>query len=141
MKKLLYLGILLILGSCGSNVESTTTIVYVDGREVLTIKIGNLEVMAEDLKIRSKYGRGFFDFEEAKKVCENLGDGWRLPTKDELNVLYKNKDKIGGFAGISYWSSTEVDNFYAWIQDFGDGFQDGNGKVTYSLNVRAVRAF
>jgi hypothetical protein len=48
MKKLLYLGILLILGSCGSNVESTTTIVYMDGREVSTIKIDNLEV-TEDL--------------------------------------------------------------------------------------------
>ena len=140
MKKLLYLGILLILGSCGSNVESTTTIVYVDGREVLTIKIGNLEVMAEDLKIRSKYGRGFFDFEEAKKVCENLGDGWRLPTKDELNVLYKNKDKIGGFAGISYWSSTEFSPTNAWDQSFGSGYQDyGSKNANYS--VRAVRAF
>lgn len=32
------------------------------------------------------------------KKGADLGDGWRLPTKDELNVLYENKDKIGGFA-------------------------------------------
>ena len=140
MKKLLYLGILLILGSCGSNVESTTTIVYVDGRAVLTIKIGNLEVMAEDPKRTSKY-RGFFDFEEAKKVCENLGDGWRLPTKDELNVLYKNKDKIGGFAGISYWSSAEYGIDYAWVQDFSDGKQKKKPKGNDYFSVRAVRAF
>jgi len=39
---------------------------------------------------------------------------WFLPSKDELNLLYQVKDKIGGFAtnlssGVSpaYWSSTQ----------------------------------
>ena len=41
------------------------------------------------------------------KACAALGGGWRLPTKDELNILYENKDKIGGFASNNYWSSTE----------------------------------
>ena len=77
MKKVLYLGIVLILVSCGSNeVESTTTNVNMDGRQVSTIQIGNLEVMTGSL--------GKMPWNEAKKACENLGDGWRLPTKDEL---------------------------------------------------------
>ena len=46
MKKVLYLGIVLMLASCGSSTLN------VDGREVSTIKIGNLEVMTEDLEGR-----------------------------------------------------------------------------------------
>ena len=73
------------------------SIVVVNGKNVSTIKIGNLEIMTEDL--------GRMDWMEATKACADLGDGWRLPTKDELNILYENKDKIGGFAYTYYWSS------------------------------------
>ena len=126
MKKLLYLGIVLILGSCGSST------VNVDGREVSTIKIGNLEVMTEDL--------GRMNWYEAKKACKNLGDGWRLPTKDELNLLFQNRGKIGGFAYFVYWSSTEFDSFNAWYQSFIERYQGFNVKNT-NFYVRAVRAF
>jgi hypothetical protein len=97
-----------------------------------TIKIGNLEVMTEDL--------GYMRWNDSKKACADLGDGWRLPTKDELNLLYENKEKIGGFANRYYWSSTESDNNFAWNQ----GFYIGNQVNFYKTNfyyVRAVRAF
>ena len=102
------------------------------GQDSKTIKIGNLEVMTEDL--------GEMKWMDAIKACENLGDGWRLPTKDELNILYENKDKIGGFAYYGYWSSTEDDNYNAWFQSFYDGYQDNSNKYLTSY-VRAVRAF
>jgi len=108
------------------------SIVVVNGKNVSTIKIGNLEIMTEDL--------GRMDWMEATKACADLGDGWRLPTKDELNILYKNKDKIGGFANFFYWSSTEGDNYDAWIQNFGNGVQYYCTKF-YATYVRAVRAF
>ena len=98
-----------------------------------TIKIGNLEVMTEDL--------GEMEWDEAMKACADLGDGWRLPTKDELNILYKNKDEIGGFEnlfGAAYWSS-KFDNDSAWLQDFGDGNQDLYFKDD-TYYVRPVRA-
>ena len=98
-----------------------------------TIKIGNLEVMTEDLE-------GRYTWDDAMKACADLGDGWRLPTKDELNLLYENKEKIGGFADNDYWSSTEDVNGDAWSQSFSDGIQyDYVEGTTYS--VRAVRAF
>ena len=127
MKKLLYLGIVLMLASCGSST------VNVDGREVSTIKIDNLEVMTEDLE-------GRYSWDDAMKACADLGDGWRLPTKDELNLLYENKEKIGGFASNYYWSSTEFDFNTAWLQNFSNGFQLYFPKL-YFPYVRAVRAF
>ena len=133
MKKILYLGIVLMFASCGANEsESESSTVNLDEREVSTIKIGNLEVMTEDL--------GDMNWDEAKKACKNLGDGWRLPTKDELNLLYENKEKIGGFANVFYWSSTEYDDYGAWGQGFSFGNQYYGSKSATSF-VRAVRAF
>ena len=125
--------------SAASN-EST---VNYNGREVSTVKIGNLEVMTEDL---GEEGDEFqepyllMDWYEAMEACADLGDGWRLPTKDELNVLYQNKDKIGGFAIVYYWSSTEDGGSSAWGQLFDDGTQ-GYGNKNGNTYVRAVRAF
>ena len=118
-----------MLGSCGSN-EST---VNVNGREVSTVKIGNLEVMTEDLGDNMTW-------DETMKAFAELRDSWRLPTKDELNVLYENKDKIGGFADYLYWSSTEGGDYDVWLQDFTSGGQYGGYKLDGG-NVRAVRAF
>ena len=128
MKRLLFITPLLFLLSCS---ESSSSTVNVDEKEVSIIKIDNLEVMTEDL--------GKMTWDEAKKACKNLGDGWRLPTKDELNVLYENKEKIGGFADHYYWSSTVDDNDIAWLQNFGVGGQSGTIK-TNPPYVRAVRA-
>ncbi len=104
------------------------------------IKIGDLEVMSEDL--------GNMNLEDAMKACADLGDGWRLPTKDELNILYENKEKIGGFTEAAmkagavnyYWSSTEFTVDMAWNQFFYDGNKSPNYK-TNAVYVRAVRAF
>lgn len=82
---------------------------------------------------------GEMTWNEAKEACTNLGDGWRLPTKDELNLIYENKDVVGGFANNVYWSSTENATNYAWLQDFSNGPQS-NASKNYPLYVRAVRA-
>jgi len=77
---------------------------------------------------------------EAKKACANLGSGWRLPTKDELNLMYKNRKKIGGFEINRFWSSTESSSTNAWGQGFYNGAQNYYPK-DYNASVRAVRAF
>jgi hypothetical protein len=97
------------------------------------IKIGKLEVAQNDFPTPMIW-------DDAKKACADLGSGWRLPTKDELNLMYLNEDKIGGFAYNFYWSSTELYLNVAWGQDFGNGGQYGFYKI-YNFNVRAVRAF
>jgi len=72
-------------------------------------------------------------------VGANFTD-WRLPTKDELNMMYLKKDAIGGFAVNYYWSSTDIGNGSAWLQNFNNGFQ-GYGYHNDTNRVRAVRAF
>jgi hypothetical protein len=75
----------------------------------------------------------------ADLVLNNYSD-WYLPSKDELNKLYINRAAIGGFSSSAYWSSSEGANFYAWFQNFLNGFQivvDKSGLY----RVRAVRAF
>ena len=92
----------------------------------------------------------------AAEICYNLTKGgysdWYLPSKDELNEMYINKNLInttsiynGGYAlNISdddeYWSSTQEGPFYSTIQRFGDGHQKGRGKSNLAC-ARAIRSF
>jgi len=80
----------------------------------------------------------------AARLCGDLTEGgysdWYLPSKDELNALYTNKEAIGGFAINVYWSSTESDDEYAWLQNFSNGDQYGYDKNS-TYYVRAVRSF
>jgi hypothetical protein len=80
----------------------------------------------------------------AAKMCSDLVLGgyndWFLPSQDELNKLFLNKLAIGGFASDTYWSSTETNNDYAWVQFIGDGNQYNISKLNTNY-VRAVRAF
>ena len=68
---------------------------------------------------------------------------WFLPSKDELNEMYKamNKTVISDATYNLFWTSSEMggDNL-ACGQWFGDGEQDNYGK-DYTCSVRAVRAF
>ena len=78
------------------------------------------------------------NWEDAMKACADLGDGWRLPNRLELLLMYNNQDELGGFALDYYWSSTEYDGFNAWVQVFYDGAQSLNDKDDDNY-VRAVR--
>ena len=89
---------------------------------------------------------GIGDWNSAKQLCDNYNEGgfsdWRLPTKDELQLIYflLHRRKVGGFANTHYWSSTEEDDNYAFRKNFNNGntFYFSKG---YDSNVRAVRAF
>ena len=65
---------------------------------------------------------------------------WRLPTKDELNLIYKQKESIGGFSTYSYWSSTQYGSASVWDQNFNGGYQNPISQEDKD-NVRAVRTF
>ena len=70
---------------------------------------------------------------------------WRLPTKNELNLLYSQKLVVGSFSTNGYWSSSEdgrTSQGYeiGWLQVFNNGTQVFSYKdLTYF--VRAIRPF
>ncbi len=97
-----------------------------------TIRIGELEIMTKDL--------GYLSFNEAYKICQDLGNGWRLPTKEELNLLYENKGMISGFKShysAFYISSTDYKDLsgFVWIK----GFERGESGCFTKDDVRYVR--
>lgn len=85
--------------------------------------------------------------------CASLGDGWYLPSKDELMLVYENRKAINdaltekGRAKMSatfHWSSSEMEEGYAWGCGFSDdGWLGGSGYNEKHVNcsVRAVAAF
>ena len=93
--------------------------------------IGNLEISQYDFPEK-------MNLADAKKACTDLGEGWRLPTKEELSFLYQKKDEIGGFAKNNYWSSSIKNSSGAWSQNFSNGFQNLIFNI-YTYNVRGVR--
>ena len=68
---------------------------------------------------------------------------WFLPSKDELNQLYENKNAIGGFGDDYYifWSSTEYGSANAWFMYFDNGFFSYDFDKSFIFFVRAFRAF
>jgi hypothetical protein len=71
---------------------------------------------------------------------------WHLPSKNELNQLYSQKDfhfTNGAvvFERGFYWSSSEFDAIVSWMQVFSGGQQDISFKNDNVLYVRPVRSF
>lgn len=95
-------------------------------------KMGKLEIAENDFPEE-------LDMMTAAKSCEDLGNGWRLPTKDELTLVSK-EDTVEKYDiwREKYWTSTEIGPYAAWMFDF-------NGSKAYKDNkyikhkVRAVK--
>lgn len=81
---------------------------------------------------------GFYPFNEAIKVVKEFGEGWRLPTKDELDLMYQYKKELSGFGAYSYWSSSEYSAYDTWAKDFRSSGQYVTDKK-YGCRVRLVR--
>ena len=77
---------------------------------------------------------------EAKKLTGSHPFDWHLPNRNELKLLYEQRNLVGDFANHLYWSSTESDSFNAWFHNFYIGNQfSGNKNLTH--RVRTVREF
>lgn len=71
----------------------------------------NFEIAPKSAEIKSNWYEAnlycmFLEVDEKK--------GWRLPTLEELNVIYDCKND---FIGSLYWSSTEYNDIGACVQD------------------------
>ena len=75
------------------------------------------------------------------KVGKTTYNDWFLPSKFELDLLYHQKAKVGGFTNSNYWSSNEYQSNSVWTQNFGNGLQHISNSEAYANAVRAVRSF
>jgi hypothetical protein len=69
--------------------------------------------------------------------------GWRLPNKDELNLLYTNARTIKSTDWIhgTYWSSTKNYSGGVWIQSFTTGIQEVWFECKYTPLIVAIKNF
>ena len=95
----------------------------------------------EQIEVYPKNLDGAYSWNDAIAACEALGDGWHLPTKEELNLLFSNKEKIDGFKEGDYWSCSEYSTTGAWGQYWhsGNPGYQFNANKTSAYYVRAVR--
>ena len=79
--------------------------------------------------------------EKGDVLQERTGD-WRLPDKEELDMMYRNLHKkgLGNFALDYYWSSSEDSSYLAWSQYFTIGIPKLKSNGT-NARVRIVRSF
>ena len=80
----------------------------------------------------------------AARICDefvlNGYSDWFLPSKDELNQMYNQRNTIGGFTSNYYWSSTQSSSTYAYYQNFSSGSQSTADK-DYGYYVRCIRRY
>ncbi|MDR0502255.1 MAG: DUF1566 domain-containing protein [Treponema sp.] len=81
----------------------------------------------------------------AAQACVDFRGGgkndWFLPSKDELNELYKQRSHFEN-TRLSFWSSSQGNEYNAWNQNFDNGKQEYNDNTNdFAYSVRAIRSF
>jgi hypothetical protein len=81
------------------------------------------------------------NFHDACKSCMELGPGWRLPSIEELEAIYKtlHLNKLN-FNKNRYWSNTQVDDSKTWVINFYDGKKEKDGHYSKNETLNYVRA-
>lgn len=108
--------------------------------------IFHLDNNAEHGLIAAKKDLGEFLWVGAKQKCEELKlngyDDWYIPSKDELNLIFERKDKIGGFVSRRrYWDITSVSHPSHWPDYWCAGDSDDYNAKGHTYYVRPIRAF
>lgn len=99
-------------------------------------------------KIAAPKDAGPMPWEEANAIHNELGEGWRLPTLDELQTIYRTigqgASNSGQFADELYWSATPYDTHQARLLRFSDGnasYHYNRRLAERKFHVRAIRDF
>lgn len=75
-------------------------------------------------------------------LVHNGYDDWFLPSKDELNLMYLNRNlAVGLFSDETRWSSSQNNDNTAWAQNFDASGESKSASKNSVLGARAIRAF
>lgn len=125
----------------GASPERTAKISVTQEAGIAEPYVGNIEVQKTNGNQQS--------LQSAQKYCTGQGDGWRLPSIDELSKIYAAKKQLQAVEGFAafvnerYWSNTPDPTFsssYMYI-DFSSGYKSSCSAIsgTYTNYVRCVR--
>lgn len=84
---------------------------------------------------------GIKKWDDAELACKNLGAGWHIPTKDELDKLYKANVILQILSSYFFFhSSTEESPGVVWRQSLSSG-NTKTGYKTATGSTAAVKGF
>jgi hypothetical protein len=83
------------------------------------------------------------NWHQANTLCEEFGNGWRLPMKNELELIYTElcQKGNGSFKPNYYWSGTQTSSFRVYALHFGFGVSDfgySKEQLAYVCAVRTI---
>jgi len=97
-----------------------------------------------------------YSFNDAQTAVKNSANydaagqaysDWRVPTSNEIDVLFQHKELINA-TGTFYWTSSFSSKAYAWLEVFQypglpsfSGYRGPDADRTYHAAVRPVRSF
>lgn len=99
------------------------------------------EDLNEQLEIYPLDYEGIFDWQEAEDECQNLGQGWRLPTLTEMQLIYEQlfEKDLGGFQEKEYWCSNEENGNEALYFAFHSSGGHSSFSKIEKLKIRPVK--
>ena len=96
--------------------------------------------ISDSLAVKVDDEPGKLSWNAAMEQCASYGKGWHSPSMIELKIMYNQKEKIGGFKGEWYWSSSEFFNDFGRSLNFKTGEQnDDYEDKAHSNCVRCVK--
>ncbi|MCL2042817.1 MAG: DUF1566 domain-containing protein [Treponema sp.] len=117
-------------GSRGNDIPGTSTAVGSGKR--------NTQLIVEQLNQRGERQR-------AAQICASLEingfQDWFLPSRDELNLLFQNRLRVGNLQEARYWSSSQHSRTSALAQNFNNNGRQSDHNKFDNYRVRPVRAF
>ncbi len=144
-------------GSGTADSAETKTVPVTENNGFIELKVGDMleggiifsiDHNSKSAKIAHLKDAGPMPWKDAMEIHEQLGQGWRLPSLDELEIMYQTigpgASNIGEFTNGLYWSATPYDDFQARLLRFWDGntsFHYNRFVEGRKFSVRAVRDF
>ena len=117
---------------------------YISFKNIINIKFKDMHELALKNGIKIQITQNDFtdqlNWSTAKLKCEEVGEGWRLPSISELEEIFENKEQYN-FANYGYWTYWSIEELN---EEESLSFSGVEGNITTHLKttnnyVRAVK--
>jgi hypothetical protein len=114
---------------------------WYNGSYIITNALSESDGLANTNTIVNLQGTGTYAARACQLYPAGQIDGWFLPSKNQLNILWSVRGTIGGFVDYAYyWSSTEINGNSVSCLYFPFSYATLAFKADIN-RVRPIRAF